>query len=130
MNHPQHILILFLFLSKLVLSASDEPSIQQDFDGSAAAYTDAETGERVVPKIELKDGKKYYNWPMWNKSKNRKLQVHRERTMHPDAQWWPHAGLGLFLHWGIVSEFEPTGEAWSGRWTQARADKGEFHPQE
>ena len=24
-------------------------------------------------------------------------------TDHPDAQWWPDAGLGLFLHWGISS---------------------------
>lgn len=24
-------------------------------------------------------------------------------TMHPDAQWFPDAGLGLFLHWGISS---------------------------
>ena len=85
MNHPQHIFILFLLLTKLVFSASGEPSIQQDFDGSAAAYTDAETGERVVPKIELKDGKKYYNWPMWNKSKNRKLQMWVMITAYPTS---------------------------------------------
>ena len=24
-------------------------------------------------------------------------------TMHPDAQWYPDAGLGLFIHWGIAS---------------------------
>ena len=24
-------------------------------------------------------------------------------TMHPDAQWYPDAGLGLFIHWGISS---------------------------
>ena len=24
-------------------------------------------------------------------------------TNHPDAQWFPEAGLGLFLHWGISS---------------------------
>lgn len=24
-------------------------------------------------------------------------------TTHPDAQWFPDAGLGLFLHWGISS---------------------------
>src|SRR5262245_41706494 len=24
-------------------------------------------------------------------------------TMHPDAQWFPDAGLGLFIHWGISS---------------------------
>src|SRR5581483_3159461 len=24
-------------------------------------------------------------------------------TQHPDAQWYPEAGLGLFIHWGIAS---------------------------
>jgi alpha-L-fucosidase len=24
-------------------------------------------------------------------------------TMNPDAQWFPEAGLGLFIHWGIAS---------------------------
>ena len=24
-----------------------------------------------------------------------------EHTLHPGAQWFPDAGLGLFLHWGI-----------------------------
>ena len=24
-------------------------------------------------------------------------------TAHPDAQWYPDAGLGLFIHWGIAS---------------------------
>ena len=42
---------------------------------------------------------------MWNASKNKKMQAAVQRTSHPDAQWWPHAGLGLFMHWGIVSEF-------------------------
>ncbi len=27
----------------------------------------------------------------------------KNRTRHPDAQWFPQAGLGLFLHWGISS---------------------------
>lgn len=26
-----------------------------------------------------------------------------KRTTHPDAQWFPEAGLGLFIHWGIHS---------------------------
>lgn len=26
-----------------------------------------------------------------------------ERTTHPDAQWFPTAGMGLFMHWGIHS---------------------------
>ena len=29
-----------------------------------------------------------------------KTSVH---TQHPDAQWYPEAGLGLFIHWGISS---------------------------
>jgi alpha-L-fucosidase len=24
-------------------------------------------------------------------------------TFHPDAQWFPDAGLGLFIHWGLAS---------------------------
>src|ERR1043165_9193146 len=24
-------------------------------------------------------------------------------TQHPDAQWFPDAGFGLFIHWGIAS---------------------------
>src|SRR5689334_5936676 len=27
----------------------------------------------------------------------------RSHTMHPDAQWYPDAGFGLFIHWGISS---------------------------
>ncbi len=30
-------------------------------------------------------------------------QVDFKRTEHPDAQWFPEAGLGLFLHFGISS---------------------------
>ena len=112
------------------LGAEGKASDQQAVDGGANAYFDEDTGEQYVPEIEIRDGKKYYTWPMWNQSKNRKLQVLRERTTHPDAQWWPEAGLGLFMHWGIVSEFKSSGEAWSGRWTQGREDKGVYHPQE
>ena len=38
-------------------------------DGSAAAYTDSATGKTIMPTIEVKNGKRYYNWPMWNKFK-------------------------------------------------------------
>ena len=35
------------------------------------------------------------------------------RTTHPDAQWFPEAGLGLFIHWGI-STTEGEGDiSWS-----------------
>ena len=30
-------------------------------------------------------------------------EVKSPHTLHPDAQWFPDAGLGLFLHWGISS---------------------------
>jgi alpha-L-fucosidase len=29
--------------------------------------------------------------------------VGRGHTAHPDAQWFPEAGFGLFIHWGISS---------------------------
>ena len=36
-----------------------------------------------------------------------------QRTTHPDAQWFPDAGLGLFIHWGI-SAVEGVGDlSWS-----------------
>ena len=28
-----------------------------------------------------------------------KLKLRGERTTHPAAQWFPDAGLGLFIHW-------------------------------
>ena len=33
------------------------------------------------------------------------LNVHKQsvHTTHPQAQWFPKAGLGLFIHWGIAS---------------------------
>ena len=126
MDAPLSLLITILLLGTLPMTAKAQQSVQKNVDGSAAAYTGA-SGEGFSPKIEVKDGKRFYTWPMWNKSKNRKMQVHRERTAHPGAQWWPHAGLGLFMHWGIVSEFEPSGEAWSGRWREDRVDR--YHPQ-
>ncbi|MDZ8118452.1 alpha-L-fucosidase [Pontiella agarivorans] len=97
-------------------------------DGSADAYTDYE-GNAVVPRIEERNGKRYYYWPHWDAWKNGKMQVQGERTQHPDAQWWPHAGLGLFICWGMPSVFEPNGEGWAGRWTQAKEDAGKFYPQ-
>ncbi|MDF7824828.1 alpha-L-fucosidase [Pontiellaceae bacterium B12227] len=119
-------IVLCLFVG---LSALAKPSAQQHVDGSADSYKNEKSGE-VKPEVRVENGKEYLYWPGWNKSKNQKLQVRRERTDHPDAQWWPHAGLGIFMHWGIVSEFEPTGEAWAGRWTPDREKRGEFHPQQ
>jgi len=97
-------------------------------DGSAETYKD-HTGKAVVPRIEERDGKRFYYWPHWGQWTNGKMHLHSDRTSHPDAQWWPHAGLGLFICWGMPSVFEPNGEGWAGRWTQAKEDQGKFYPQ-
>jgi alpha-L-fucosidase len=34
---------------------------------------------------------------------NIKEEKNAMHTMHPDAQWFPEAGLGLFIHWGLSS---------------------------
>ena len=34
---------------------------------------------------------------------NVKEEKNTSHTMHPDAQWYPDAGLGLFIHWGLSS---------------------------
>lgn len=36
-------------------------------------------------------------------SKGNTIKENFRRTMHPDAQWFGEAGLGLFIHWGISS---------------------------
>ena len=35
------------------------------------------------------------------------------RTTHPGAGWFPEAGLGLFVHWGIASVHGDTDLSWS-----------------
>ncbi|MGC6425360.1 MAG: alpha-L-fucosidase [Lentimonas sp.] len=117
-----------ILVSLLWASLNAVPSAQQLGDGSAASY--GENVNRLDAEVRIEGGKEYIYYPIWADHKSRKLQVRRERTTHPDAQWWPHAGLGIFMHWGIVSEFEPTGEAWAGRWSQAREDRGGYHPQQ
>ncbi len=47
------------------------------------------------------------------------------RNDHPDAQWFPHAGLGLFLHWGISSVDGRIDLSW-GMMTNTPWDKGAF----
>ncbi len=37
---------------------------------------------------------------MINVSESKNISTH---TTHPDAQWFPEAGLGLFIHWGLSS---------------------------
>ncbi len=34
---------------------------------------------------------------------NQATQRVEQHTNHPDAQWYPEAGLGLFVHWGICT---------------------------
>ena len=34
-------------------------------------------------------------------------------TTHPDAQWFPEAGLGLFVHWGLASVHGNLDLSWS-----------------
>ena len=50
-----------------------------------------------------------------------------ERTNHPNAQWFPEAGFGLFMHWGIhsVAGIQPS-------WSMIKdypygTDKTEYH---
>src|SRR5688572_11094391 len=58
-----------------------------------------------------------------------KWQVRGSRTQHSGAQWFPDAGLGLFLHWGIVSAHGKTGDAWDMRWSKEKARAGKkFYP--
>ncbi|MFC2113415.1 alpha-L-fucosidase [Bacteroidota bacterium] len=44
-----------------------------------------------------------------------KVLLKGQRTTHPDAQWFPDAGMGLFMHWGLPSAHPETGEPWSTR---------------
>jgi hypothetical protein len=69
--------LILILLGLLALSTQAQQVEQLQEDGSAAAYTDSESGKIITPTIEVKNGKRYYNWPMWNKFKNRKMQVHR-----------------------------------------------------
>jgi alpha-L-fucosidase len=34
---------------------------------------------------------------------NVKEEKNTGHSIHPDAQWYPEAGLGLFIHWGLAS---------------------------
>jgi alpha-L-fucosidase len=50
------------------------------------------------PTDEVKDEHKALNLDPADASKRAD-----EHTQHPDAQWFPEAGLGLFIHWGLSS---------------------------
>ena len=60
---------LTLFSLQTQISSQAQVSDQQEVDGGANVYFNSDTGEQVVPEIEIRDGKKYYTWPMWNRSK-------------------------------------------------------------
>lgn len=45
--------------------------------------------------------------------KEEKAPAAFHRTTSPDAQWYPEAGLGLFIHWGISTVEAKYGISWS-----------------
>jgi len=58
---------------------------------SDAAQTPAQKTDAATVKVEH------------DEIGNAPVKANATHTMHPDAQWYPDAGLGLFLHWGISS---------------------------
>jgi hypothetical protein len=63
--NPFVLIPVILTLSALLAQGQDVVQAQED--GSAASYTDSLTGKIITPTIEVKNGKRYYNWPMWNR---------------------------------------------------------------
>jgi alpha-L-fucosidase len=47
------------------------------------------------------------------------------RTTHPDAQWFPQAGLGMFIHWGISSVLGQGDLSW-GMMGQPKGSKAKW----
>jgi alpha-L-fucosidase len=56
-----------------------------------------------------------------------KYQVQGERTQDPGAQWFPQAGLGLFMHWGPESA-QGSGEPWTCMVTEGGPEKSGIGP--
>ncbi|MFC1738239.1 alpha-L-fucosidase [Planctomycetota bacterium] len=48
-----------------------------------------------------------------NAPKDEDLVLLTRRTTHPDAQWFPDAGLGLFMHFNLPSVHPRGGSSWS-----------------
>jgi len=67
---------LAMCVSPLIAAAADAPSTVKDKDTVSAEHN-------MIGAAEDK--------------------TNADHTMNPDAQWYPDAGLGLFLHWGVAS---------------------------
>lgn len=52
-------------------------------------------------------------------------------NQHPDARWFPDAGLGLFIHWGIASVGATGGLSWgmlaNKPWKDRTATSNNYH---
>lgn len=57
-----------------------------------------------------------------------------QHTLHPEAQWFPQAGLGLFMHWGIAAVHGDLDLSWAmianTRYDSAAAGRNKVTPQE
>ncbi|NNM87599.1 MAG: glycoside hydrolase, partial [Phycisphaerae bacterium] len=55
-------------------------------------------------------------------------------TTHPEAQWFPRAGLGLFIHWGIASVHGGIDLSWgmiaNTPWDAAAQGKNKITPED
>ncbi len=49
-----------------------------------------------------------------------------DEAAHPEWAWFRRSGLGLFLHWGLPSANENTGDAWAMVWSQRKVDAGRY----
>src|SRR5271170_6316416 len=67
---------LAMCVSPLIAAAADAPSTAKDKDTVSTEHN------------------------MIGAAEDKTNAIH---TMNPDAQWYPDAGFGLFLHWGIAS---------------------------
>lgn len=81
------IIIIVLFLAANTVLVWAQKPLPKDASQNSSTKTDAETVRAENSGIGIVTGDK----------------PNRTHTMHPDAQWYPEAGLGLFIHWSISS---------------------------
>jgi alpha-L-fucosidase len=85
--------IAALTCSTITLAAPGDP-------GAAAGPTQPGPSATGGPRLQTGDAETV-------KAEHSDIGLSQERasshTMNPDAQWYPDAGLGLFIHWGISS---------------------------